>query len=143
MIGSTAIVIAALGVLAFAHSEAMLWVFTILIGAGMGISTALVTSYAADAAPQGRVGAVMGSMRMTTDLGAITGPILAGFCVDQAWLGVSGGIGLCARDDRHHRGDLLRNGEGTKRPRLSPGDRLRQRGARRRSCRAPHPVRAS
>jgi MFS transporter, DHA1 family, multidrug resistance protein len=96
MIGSTAIVIAALGVLAFAHSEAMLWVFTILIGAGMGISTALVTSYAADAAPQGRVGAVMGSMRMTTDLGAITGPILAGFCVDQPWLGVSGGIGLCA-----------------------------------------------
>ncbi len=96
MIGSTTIVLAALGVLAFAHTEAMLWVFTILIGAGMGISTALVTSYAADAAPQGRVGAVMGSMRMTTDLGAITGPILAGFCVDQAWLGVSGGIGLCA-----------------------------------------------
>lgn len=95
MVGSTAIVIAALAVLAFAHSETMLWVFTILIGAGMGVSTALVTSYAADAAPQGRVGAVMGSMRMTTDLGAITGPILAGFCVDQAWLGVSGGIGLC------------------------------------------------
>jgi MFS family permease len=83
-------------VLAFAHTEPMLWVFTILIGAGMGVSTALVTSYAADAAPQGRVGAVMGSMRMTTDLGAITGPILAGFCVDQPWLGVSGGIGLCA-----------------------------------------------
>jgi MFS family permease len=96
MVGSIAIVLAALGVLAFAHSEAMLWVFTVLIGAGMGISTALVTSYAADAAPSGRVGAVMGSMRMTTDLGAITGPILAGFCVDQAWLGVSGGIGLCA-----------------------------------------------
>jgi MFS transporter, DHA1 family, multidrug resistance protein len=96
MIGSTATVLAALSVLAFAHTEAMLWVFTILIGAGMGVSTALVTSYAADAAPQGRVGAVMGSMRMTTDLGAITGPILAGFCVDQPWLGVSGGIGLCA-----------------------------------------------
>lgn len=95
MVGSTAVVIAALAVLAIAHSETMLWVFTVLIGAGMGVSTALVTSYAADAAPQGRVGAVMGSMRMTTDLGAITGPILAGFCVDQAWLGVSGGIGLC------------------------------------------------
>jgi MFS family permease len=96
MIGSTATVLAALSVLAFATNEAMLWVFTVLIGAGMGVSTALVTSYAADAAPPGRVGAVMGSMRMTTDLGAITGPILAGFCVDQAWLGVSGGIGLCA-----------------------------------------------
>jgi len=95
MLGSTVTVLAALSVLAFAHTEAMLWVFTILIGAGMGVSTALVTSYAADAAPEGRVGAVMGSMRMTTDLGAITGPILAGFCVDQAWLGVSGGIGLC------------------------------------------------
>jgi MFS family permease len=96
MVGATVVVLAALSVLAFAHSEAMLWVFTVLIGAGMGVSTALVTSYAADAAPQGRVGAVMGSMRMTTDLGAITGPILAGFCVDQAWLGVSGGVGLCA-----------------------------------------------
>jgi MFS family permease len=96
MVGSTITVLAALSVLAFATNEAMLWVFTVLIGAGMGVSTALVTSYAADAAPPGRVGAVMGSMRMTTDLGAITGPILAGFCVDQAWLGVSGGIGLCA-----------------------------------------------
>lgn len=96
MLGSTATVLAALTVLAFAHTEAQLWLFTILIGAGMGVSSALVSSYAADAAPPGRVGAVMGSMRMTTDLGAITGPILAGFCVDQAWLGVSGGIGLCA-----------------------------------------------
>jgi MFS family permease len=96
MIGSTVTVLAALSVLAFATNETMLWVFTVLIGAGMGVSTALVTSYAADAAPPGRIGAVMGSMRMTTDLGAITGPILAGFCVDQAWLGVSGGIGLCA-----------------------------------------------
>jgi MFS family permease len=95
MIGSTATVLAALTVLALAHSEPLLWVFTILIGAGMGVSTALVTSYAADAAPAGQVGAVMGSMRMMTDLGAITGPILAGFCVDQPWLGVSGGIGLC------------------------------------------------
>ncbi len=95
MLGSTVTILAALSVLAFAHSETMLWVFTILIGAGMGISTALVTSYAADAAPEGRVGTVMGSMRMTTDLGAITGPMLAGFCVDQPWLGVSGGIGLC------------------------------------------------
>lgn len=95
MIGSTATVLAALAVLAFAQTETMLWVFTILIGAGMGVSSALVTSYAADAAPPGRVGAVMGSMRMTTDLGAITGPILAGFCVDQPWLGTSGGIGLC------------------------------------------------
>jgi DHA1 family multidrug resistance protein-like MFS transporter len=95
MIGSTGTVLAALIVLAEAHSETMLWVFTILIGAGMGVSTALVTSYAADAAPAGRIGAVMGSMRMTTDLGAITGPILAGFCVDQPWLGVQGGIGLC------------------------------------------------
>jgi DHA1 family multidrug resistance protein-like MFS transporter len=95
MIGSTATVLAALAVLAVARTETMLWVFTILIGAGMGVSSALVTSYAADAAPPGRVGAVMGSMRMTTDLGAITGPLLAGFCVDQPWLGTSGGIGLC------------------------------------------------
>ncbi|HVA11929.1 MAG TPA: MFS transporter [Stellaceae bacterium] len=96
MIGSTTTVLAALAVLAFAQTEAMLWVFTVLIGAGMGVSSALVSSYAADAAPAGRIGAVMGSMRMTTDLGAITGPILAGFCVDQPWLGIRGGIGLCA-----------------------------------------------
>jgi len=63
---------------------------------GTGMMSSLVSAYAADAAPPGRVGAVMGSMRMMTDLGAITGPILAGFCVDQPWLGVKGGIALCA-----------------------------------------------
>lgn len=95
MIGSTATVLAALGVLAVAQTETMLWVFTILIGAGMGVSSALVSSYAADAAPPGTIGAVMGSMRMTTDLGAITGPIVAGICVDQPWLGTQGAIALC------------------------------------------------
>jgi MFS family permease len=96
LLGSMATVLAALGVLGFAQSEAMLWVFTILMGAGMAVSTALVTSYAADAAPPGRVGAIMGSMRMAVDLAAISGPVLAGLCVDQAWLGVTGGLGLCA-----------------------------------------------
>jgi len=96
MLGANATVLVALGLLAFATSSTMLWPFTVLMGAGTGLTSALVSAYAADAAPSGRVGAVMGSMRMTTDLGAITGPILAGFCVDQAWLGTRGGIGLCA-----------------------------------------------
>jgi MFS family permease len=96
MILANAIVLSALAILAFAGIGAMLWPFTVLMGAGTTMTTALVSTYAADAAPPGRVGAVMGTMRMTTDLGAITGPIFAGFCVDQPWLGVSGGIGLCA-----------------------------------------------
>lgn len=96
LIGSVGTILASLAILAFAVDEWMLWPFTILMGMGTGVTSAVVSAYAADAAPPGRVGAVMGSMRMMTDLGAITGPILAGFCVDQPWLGIKGGIGLCA-----------------------------------------------
>jgi MFS family permease len=95
-IAATSTILGALALLAFAIHGADLWPFTVLMGAGTGMASALVSAYAADAAPSGRIGAVMGSMRMTTDLGAITGPILAGFCVDQPWLGTKGGIGLCA-----------------------------------------------
>jgi MFS family permease len=96
LIGGTVLNLLAYAVLAFSNTPFWLWPFTVLTGIGTGVTSSLVSAYAADAAPPGRVGAVMGSMRMTTDLGAITGPILAGFCVDQPWLGVSGGIGLCA-----------------------------------------------
>jgi MFS family permease len=96
LIGSVGTILASLAILAFAVDEWMLWPFTVLMGMGTGATSAVVSAYAADAAPPGRVGAVMGSMRMMTDLGAITGPILAGFCVDQPWLGIKGGIGLCA-----------------------------------------------
>jgi len=96
LICATITVLVALAMLAFATSGAMLWPFTVLMGMGTGMTTALVSAYAGDAAPPGRIGAVMGSMRMTTDLGAITGPIFAGFCVDQPWLGTKGGTALCA-----------------------------------------------
>jgi MFS family permease len=96
LVAATTTILVSLAILAFATQGETLWVFTVLMGAGTGMASALVSAYAADAAPPGRIGAVMGSMRMTTDLGAITGPILAGFCVDQPWLGTKGGIGLCA-----------------------------------------------
>jgi MFS family permease len=96
MIAANAMILGSFAILAFAVTGAMLWPFMICIGMGTGMMSALVSAYAADAAPPGRIGAVMGTMRMTTDLGAITGPILAGFCVDQPWLGTKGGIGLCA-----------------------------------------------
>jgi MFS family permease len=96
MIAATFMILGSYAILAFAVTAAMLWPFMISIGMGTGMMSALVSAYAADAAPPGRIGAVMGTMRMTTDLGAITGPILAGFCVDQPWLGTKGGIGLCA-----------------------------------------------
>ncbi|MGH7036164.1 MAG: MFS transporter [Stellaceae bacterium] len=96
LVAATTTILVALAILAYATQAETLWVFTVLMGAGTGMASALVSAYAADAAPPGRIGAVMGSMRMTTDLGAITGPILAGFCVDQPWLGTKGGIGLCA-----------------------------------------------
>jgi MFS family permease len=96
MIGANVMILSSFVLLAFAVTGAMLWPFMICIGMGTGMMSALVSAYAADAAPAGRIGAVMGTMRMTTDLGAITGPILAGFCVDQPWLGTKGGIALCA-----------------------------------------------
>ena len=96
MIGANVMILGSFAILAFAVTGAMLWPFMICIGMGTGMMSALVSAYAADAAPPGRIGAVMGTMRMMTDLGAITGPILAGFCVDQPWLGTKGGIGLCA-----------------------------------------------
>jgi MFS family permease len=96
MICSVSTILAAFAILAFATSGWMLWPFTILMGIGMGLTSALVTAYTADAAPPGRIGAIMGSMRMMTDLGAITGPGLAGFCADQPSLGTRGAIGVCA-----------------------------------------------
>jgi MFS family permease len=96
MIGSVSTILAAFAILAFAVSGWMLWPFTILMGIGMGLTSAMVTAYTADAAPPGRIGAIMGSMRMMTDLGAITGPGLAGFCADQPSLGTRGAIGVCA-----------------------------------------------
>jgi len=96
MIGSVSTILLSFANLAFATAGWMLWPFTVLMGIGTGLTSALVSAYAADNAPLGRIGAVMGSMRMMTDLGAITGPILAGFCVDQPWLGTKGGIALCA-----------------------------------------------
>lgn len=96
MIVATLSILIAFTILAMATSDKMLWLYTVFMGMGTGMTSALVSAYAADNAPPGRVGTVMGSMRMTTDLGAITGPILAGVCVDTTWLGTKGGIGLCA-----------------------------------------------
>lgn len=120
MVGATAILLLSLLILAFASTGTMLWPFTILMGIGTGLASSLVTAYAADAAPSGRVGAVMGSMRMTTDLGAITGPILAGFCVDQPWLGTKGGVALCAVFLVVTAAFFLSTAKGLRAPRLAP-----------------------
>lgn len=96
LIGASAAILVAYAILATAIRGEMLWLYAVCMGMGTGMASTLVAAYAADTAPPGRVGAVMGVMRMTMDLGAITGPILAGFCVDRPWLGTTGGIGLCA-----------------------------------------------
>lgn len=92
---STAMLLVGLFLMATPGPEWRLWAVTVLIGAGTGLSMPVLSAYCADAAPPGRIGPAMGLMRTMMDLGAISGPILAGLCVDQLGLGPPGGIGLC------------------------------------------------
>lgn len=124
LIGATATILAAYAILATAVTGEVLWLYAICMGAGTGMASTLVTAYAADTAPAGRVGAVMGAMRMTMDFGAITGPILAGFCVDQPWLGTKGGIGLCAATLLITVAIFLSTAKGLRAPRSTPAAAL-------------------
>lgn len=92
---ATAMLLIGLWLMATPGPQWLLWAVTLLIGAGTGLSMPMLSAYCADAAPAGRVGAAVGLMRTMMDLGAISGPILAGICVDQLGLGSPGGIGLC------------------------------------------------
>ncbi|HEY0523310.1 MAG TPA: MFS transporter [Stellaceae bacterium] len=97
--GRRAVIIAAnlttaalLLLLATAHTAALLWSTALLLGAASGLAAPAVSAIAADAAPAGRLGAVMGLIRVMTDLGVITGPIFTGLVVDGLAFGYPGGL---------------------------------------------------
>jgi MFS family permease len=92
IVGSSAATILSLVLLADAHSPLLLWIAACLLGASSGLAMPILSTYAIDAAPPGAVGAAMGLLRMVTDLGIVSGPVLTGLVVDRLGLGYPGGI---------------------------------------------------
>jgi MFS transporter, DHA1 family, multidrug resistance protein len=92
IVAANAATAALLLLLAMAHTVALLWSAALLLGAASGLAAPAISAIAADAAPAGRLGAVMGLVRVMTDLGVITGPILTGFVVDGLGFGYPGGL---------------------------------------------------
>jgi MFS family permease len=82
--------------LAGAHSEPMLWLTALLLGATSGLAAPTLSAIAADAAPPGRLGAAMGLVRTMTDLAIVTGPIAIGLIADELGLGYRGGLAAAA-----------------------------------------------
>jgi predicted MFS family arabinose efflux permease len=82
--------------LARAASPALIWIAACLLGASSGLAMPILSAYAIDAAPPGAVGAAMGLLRMVTDLGIVSGPVVTGVVVDRMGLGFPGGIWFSA-----------------------------------------------
>jgi MFS family permease len=92
IVAANAATAALLLLLATAHTTALLWSAALLLGAASGLAAPAISAIAADAAPAGRLGAVMGLVRVMTDLGVITGPIFTGLVVDGLAFGYPGGL---------------------------------------------------
>ena len=88
--------IAALMLLSSANSVPLAWIAAVLLGASTGLAAPTLTAYAADIAPPGRLGAAMGLLRTMTDIAIVTGPVVAGFFVDNLGAGYQGGLIACA-----------------------------------------------
>ncbi|MBO0596111.1 MFS transporter [Nesterenkonia sp. E16_7] len=87
----------ATGLLGLAPSPLVLLLLSVIAGAGTGLMNPAQQAAIADIVGSGRNGgSVVSTFQMTQDLGAIIGPLLAGFLVDQlgyAWaFGVTGVI---------------------------------------------------
>ena len=94
--GATAVTVLSLVLLARAASPALIWIAACLLGASSGLAMPILSAYAIDAAPAGAVGAAMGLLRMVTDLGIVSGPVVTGIVVDRMGLGFPGGIWFSA-----------------------------------------------
>jgi DHA1 family multidrug resistance protein-like MFS transporter len=92
IVGASAVTVLSLLLLAGAHSASAGWIAGCLLSASSGLAMPILSAYAIDAAPPGAVGAAMGMLRMMTDLGIVTGPVIAGVIVDQLGWGYSGGL---------------------------------------------------
>jgi MFS family permease len=92
VIATNAMTILSLVLLAGVHSQSVLWITGVMLGATSGLAAPTLSAITADAAPPGQLGAAMGFMRTLTDLGIVTGPILTGVVVDHFGYGYAGGL---------------------------------------------------
>ncbi|MBV8652551.1 MAG: MFS transporter, partial [Alphaproteobacteria bacterium] len=92
IVAASAATVLSLLLLSGAHSTATGWIAGCLLSASSGLAMPILSAYAIDAAPPGAVGAAMGMLRMMTDLGIVTGPVIAGVIVDQLGWSYAGGL---------------------------------------------------
>lgn len=90
---------ASMGVLGLAQNEVVFIALSIIAGAGIGVMNPAQQAAVADVVGQGRSGGrVLATFQMCMDLGAILGPVAAGFLADHVGYGwafaVGGLIGL-------------------------------------------------
>ncbi len=89
----------AMGAMGFTESVAALLALSVVAGMGIGFMNPAQQAAVADVVGQGRSGGkVLAGFQMATDLGAIIGPVLAGWLADlwgyQWSFGVAGAVGL-------------------------------------------------
>ncbi len=92
IVTASAVTVVSLLLLADVHSTIVCWIVACLLSVSSGLAMPILSAYAIDAAPPGAVGAAMGTLRMVTDLGIVSGPVIAGLIVDQLGLGYAGGL---------------------------------------------------
>jgi MFS family permease len=72
-----------------------LWLSSLVLGAASGVALPVSMACAADAAPRGQVGVVMGCMRSVIDVAVLTSPLIVGAAVDQLSSGQSWAVAIC------------------------------------------------
>jgi predicted MFS family arabinose efflux permease len=92
IVTASAVTVVSLLLLADVDSTIVCWIVACLLSVSSGLAMPILSAYAIDAAPPGAVGAAMGMLRMVTDLGIVSGPVIAGLIVDQLGLGYAGGL---------------------------------------------------
>ena len=92
---SCVLTLAGCAVLAFAKAPEFIWLSTILFGISGGVAFPNITTYAAEVAPAGQRGPVMGLLRTAQDLALIVGPFFTGLLADHLGLGFQGGLLGC------------------------------------------------
>jgi MFS transporter, DHA1 family, multidrug resistance protein len=92
IVTASAVTVVSLLLLADVDSTTVCWIAACLLSVSSGLAMPILSAYAIDAAPPGAVGAAMGMLRMVTDLGIVSGPVIAGLIVDQLGLGYAGGL---------------------------------------------------
>jgi MFS family permease len=95
MLGASVLLIAGLALLAADASMTALWLSSLVLGAASGVALPVSMACAADAAPRGQIGVVMGFMRSVIDVAVLTSPLIVGAAVDQLSSGQSWAVAIC------------------------------------------------